>query len=1003
MAAREFWENLSKTASEALARVSVGVGKAITKVVGSRNQRVLDSLVPTVQAVNALEPEMERLALEEFPARTARLKQRVADGATLDDLLVEAFALVREAAKRTLGLRHFDVQLIGGVVLHQGKIAEMATGEGKTLVATCAASLNALAGKGVHIVTVNDYLARRDAEWMGPIYRTLGFDVGAIQSHMSNAERLREYGCAITYGTNNEFGFDYLRDNMKTRSEDQVQKHLCYAIVDEVDSILIDEARTPLIISGLPEASTRKYYVADDVARRLVPGTDFEIKEKEHQCLLSDVGIEKAQRLVGVDSFYSGPNMDWPHHFEQALRAHHLYKRDKDYVVKTGEDGAPEVVIVDEFTGRQMPGRRWSDGLHQAVEAKERIRIKEETQTLATITFQNFFRLYDKLAGMTGTAMTEAAEFAKIYNLDVVSIPTNRPCVRLDHEDVIYRTEAEKWPAIVEEIADCTLSGRPVLVGTASIAKSEVMASYLADPTKMRQVLARRAANAGSALKAFKKDLPEELRRDLDELLAKPARVEPDQARELADRIAEIDVKSDLAFWVELVARAVRAVRVIEGGLRFHVLNAKHHEKEAEIVAQAGREGAVTVSTNMAGRGTDILLGGNPEFRARQEVGRDAVPEVFAAALARYKQECAAEKERVIKAGGLHILGTERHEARRIDNQLRGRSARQGDPGSSRFYLSLEDELMRIFAGERVKWILEKVGMTEGVDIQSPMVSRSIQRAQKKVENRNFEIRKNLLEYDEVMDKQRKTIYDLRQRLLEGEDVKERVTLMTGDQVRRSMEVYLGANQKEWDLEEFTATLNRRVGSALRADDLKGIDREEVEKRVIETVTKVYEQREAEIGTDEMRRVERYLLLHVIDGKWKDHLYSMDALKSGIGLRSYAQVDPKNEYKREGLSMFESLLESIAEEVTGIIFKLRVVKEEDRPVRPEAAAPPSRPAAQHDAFSSFEAQQRGREQAMRAAGRSASGRPIRRAGSKVGRNDPCPCGSGKKYKRCCGQ
>ena len=912
-------------------KISSIFGGLLQKFFGSHNQRVLDSLIPLVEAVNAKEAEYERLSDDDFPRKTEEFKKRVADGESLDDLLPDAFAMTREVAKRTLSMRHFDVQIMGGSVLHQGKIAEMATGEGKTLVATCPVYLNALTGKGVFVVTVNDYLARRDRDWMAPVYEKLGLTVGTIQSGMNSEERQAEYGCDITYGTNNEFGFDYLRDNMKASSEQQVQKHLQFAIIDEVDSILVDEARTPLIISGMPEASTALYFKANQIARRLREGSDFEKKEKESACPLTDEGIERAQELAGVESFYSGSNMNWPHHIEQALRAHHLFKVDKDYVVAKNEDG-PEVVIVDEFTGRLMPGRRWSDGLHQAIEAKEGIHIKEESQTLATITFQNYFRLYNKIAGMTGTAVTEAAEFLKIYGLEVVTVTTNLPMIRRDNNDVIYRTLPEKNTAIIDEICRLNSFGRPVLVGTTSIESSE----HLSD------MLGRR-------------------------------------------------------------------------GVEHEVLNAKHHEREAVIVAESGAYSHVTIATNMAGRGTDIKLGEgvlNSDC-LHPETGR--VWCCVGCERTERADNCVAcfkgkERERFLKRDGemsrceddmrcgLHIIGTERHEARRIDNQLRGRSGRQGDPGSSRFFLSLDDDLMRVFAKDWVKNVLGRLGMTDGQEIESRMVTRGVENAQRKVEARNFDIRKNLLEYDEVMDKQRRTIYETRQAILEGEELKEKVLGMIDDSVQGLTNTYLGESKKEWELDEFSNRLNRLFDSTFTATQFAEKEREVVEEEVMKGVTALYEEKEELVSSEEMRRIERFLLLNVLDAKWKDHLYAMDALKAGISLRSYAQVDPKMEYKKEGFEKFRMLLDAISEDVTSFIFRLKVEREDEEKLTGRWS---SGEAVREEA-SGFASQRMGMDQAISSSGKGGPVAPIRRKAPKVGRNSPCPCGSGRKYKKCCG-
>jgi preprotein translocase subunit SecA len=864
-----------------------GLGKGLKSVFGSRNERLLEGLAERVDAVNALEPQMEALSDAELLAKTDEFKKRLADGAELESLLPEAFAAVREASKRSLGMRHFDVQIVGGIVLHQGKIAEMVTGEGKTLVSTTATYLNALGGKGVHVVTVNDYLARRDRDWMSPIFEMLGMTVGAIQSQMDNATRKLQYACDVTYGTNSEFGFDYLRDNMKAHLEDQVQRGLNFAVVDEVDSILIDEARTPLIISGPAEESTDKYYVSDKIARRLEKGSDFEVKEKEHTVVLTEEGIDKAEKLAGVDSFYTGRNMEWPHHIEQSLRAHHLYKKDVEYVVKKDEDGRDGIVIVDEFTGRLMTGRRWSDGLHQAVEAKEGLRIREENQTLATITYQNYFKLYGKLAGMTGTAMTEAAEFDRVYKLDVVAIPTNMPLRRVSENDTVYRTAREKWNAIVEEILSIHKTGRPILVGTVSIENSE----------KLSDMLRRR-------------------------------------------------------------------------GVEHEVLNAKNHEREAIIVAKAGQEGRVTVATNMAGRGTDILLGPG-----------------------------------VADRGGLHIIGTERHESRRIDNQLRGRAGRQGDPGSSRFFLSLEDGLMRIFASERVSSILKTLGIEEGQDIQSPMVNRAIERAQKKVEERNFEIRKNLLEYDEVMNEQRKIVYEKRQAILEGRNMRE----MVMEFVEAKVDEFLTPTEEGAspdaiaDLEAINLGLDRKFGFRLEPGDAQGRDRDTLRASILDRVNALYDSRETAMGGDNMRRIERFLLLNAFDSKWKDHLHAMDQLKSGVGLRAYGQIDPKLEYKKEGYEMFDQMIGAVQDEVTDFAFKIQIEppREERRVVEDVHWDFTSHV---HHAMGALDT---GTRASMDAASTpkpppNDKGAPIRNKKQEAGRNDPCPCGSGKKYKKCHG-
>jgi preprotein translocase subunit SecA len=824
------------------------IGKALQSVFGSANKRALANYHPVVKAVNARADWAKALSPEQMKARVAEWRDKVKKGeARLDDALPEMFALTREAAVRTLGLRHFDVQLIGGAVLHEGKIAEMATGEGKTLVATLPAALNAIAGESVYVVTVNDYLAKRDRDWMAPVYEYLGLTVGAIQSTMSPQERHSHYASDITYGTNNEFGFDYLRDNMKWRAEDQVQKKLSYAIVDEVDSILIDEARTPLIISGEGEGSTERYVHADRVARQLKEETHFEIKLKEHQCLLTDDGIVRAEQLVGVDSFYANPAlMEWPHLLETALRAHHVYQRDKHYVVTPkqgleGKQGDPEVIIVDEFTGRLMPGRRWSDGLHQAVEAKEGITPREETRTFATITLQNYFRMFHKLAGMTGTAMTEAAEFSRIYNLDVVSIPTNRPMVRKDYNDHIYLDENSKLDAIVAEIQREHARGRPILLGTTSIAKSEAIAT----------------------------------------------------------RLQEI-------------------------GVPHNVLNAKQHAREAEVVMQAGRRGTITVATNMAGRGTDIVLGGKAEALWRTEVQQKGWREDQAEAQARLeelRQHCAKEHDEILALGGLLVVGTERHEARRIDNQLRGRCGRQGDPGETRFFLSFDDDLMKIFARDWVKVMMEKMGLKAGEVIDSPMVTRGIARAQRKVEARNFDIRKHLIEYDEVMDKQRKFVYGARQETLEYKGLRDKSLGMFEEVFEPVLERCAGDKDELVQFEELRKWLHHRCGNALELEGIEQVEREQLFDWIMQRVEQLFERRKENYGEKEWDGIQRFLVLDTIDNKWKDHLHAMDVLRGGVGLRSYAQIDPKNEFKKEGFEKFQLLKMEIADQVSNFLFK----------------------------------------------------------------------------------
>ncbi len=884
----------------------------LTKIMGSKNDRDLNKMQPPVQRINELEPGMTGLSDLQLAGMTAGFRERLAAGETMEDLLPEAFAVVREASKRVLSMRHFDVQLIGGMVLHQGRISEMKTGEGKTLVATLPAYLNALERKGVHIVTVNDYLAGRDAEWMGKIYRFLGLTVGCIQHPLTDEERRVAYAADITYGTNNEFGFDYLRDNMKYDIRDCVQRGFNYAIVDEVDSILIDEARTPLIISGPAEESTDKYFKVDRIVPRLRRDVDYQVDEKARTVNLTEEGVEKAEKLLAVGNLFEPQNMDWVHHTYQALKAHLLFKRDVDYMVKEGE-----VVIVDEFTGRLMPGRRYSDGLHQALEAKENVKIERENQTLATITFQNYFRMYSKLAGMTGTAETEAEEFYKIYKLEVNCIPTNRTLIRTEYPDIIYRTEREKFNAAVEEIKELYENGRPVLVGTISIEKSEKLSTLL-----KRQ------------------------------------------------------------------------------GIPHVVLNAKYHAKEAEIVAQAGRKKAVTIATNMAGRGTDILLGGNPDFLALQAMReRDLDP----ATTPREEQDkirqhcldlCRKEHDEVVSLGGLHILGTERHEARRIDNQLRGRAGRQGDPGSSRFYLSLEDDLMRIFASDRISGIMQSLGMEEGVPIESRLITRQIERAQKQVEARNFEIRKHLLEYDDVMNKQREAIYAIRKDLLEGTDQREYLLELASDILMESIEKHASREKPHdsWDLDGLRISAGNQFGFDISAlgFDVKDAPYEELSEKLTATARSIYENKEKRMGLANMRLQERMIMLQVLDSQWKDHLLALDHLKEGIGLRGYGQRDPLIEYKKESFDMFEEMNARREEETIRWLFLFEPITQEE-----------------------YEARERERDEARRrkqreqnlvySAGGSGSSGPRKREVAKVGRNDPCPCGSGKKYKKCHGQ
>jgi preprotein translocase subunit SecA len=974
------------------------VDKVVAAFIGTKHERDIKKIQPLVEQINALEPEMQKLADADFPERTAALRAEVQgrlEGLERDDpqykqklqdalepALVPAFALAREAGRRTIAMRHFDVQLVGGIVLHQGKISEMKTGEGKTLVATLPAYLNALAGKGVHIVTVNDYLARRDAEWMGPIYKLLGLTVGVIVHDLDDVQRRAAYAADITYGTNNEFGFDYLRDNMKYDLKDCVQRGHQFAIVDEVDSILIDEARTPLIISGPAEESTDKYYRVDKIIPKLIKEIDYTLDEKMRTATLTEEGVSKCERLLNLGNLFDPANMDVIHHVYQALRAHTLFQRDVDYVVKDGE-----VVIVDEFTGRQMPGRRWSDGLHQAVEAKENVKIERENQTLATVTFQNYFRMYKKLSGMTGTAETEAPEFHKIYNLDVVAIPTNKPLIRLENPDVVYRTEAEKFDAAVNGIIqeDGTRvggirqyyeSGQPVLAGSISIEKSEKIA--------------------------------------------------------------------------ELLRKA---------GIPHQVLNAKQHEREAKIISQAGRKGAVTVSTNMAGRGTDILLGGNPEAMTREyalknklampyapagsvigapapapapaavaagigaagaaetpaqadasgESGNGASPngnvpmvlfqqegKIFQVPHDQWKpiydqfaEQCRAEHDEVVAMGGLHILGTERHEARRIDNQLRGRAGRQGDPGSSRFFLSLEDDLLRIFGGERVKALMYRLGMTEGVPIESRLISKRIENAQKAVEAQNFEARKHLLEYDDVMNKQRETIYSLRRSFLEGRDQKEFVLERAASIGAWLVDTHCPREQHpdQWNATQFGNEILNQFGIELKSAgiDLATLNHDQLVDTLAQKIKARYDDKEKLFGVQTLRWLERHILLDIVDGQWKDHLLTLDHLKEGIGLRGYGQKDPLVEFKKEAFNLFEEMMDRIDTEAVRFLFLMQ-------PAKPEAEA------------RQIEQRQRRQQQNLQfqaGPAQAEAPKPVR-AGAKVGRNDPCPCGSGKKYKKCHG-
>ncbi len=1009
------------------------INTLLGKVFGTKNEREVKRLQPRVTAINALEPEMQKLSDDELRAKTAEFRARIQEclsavadepygedpdrpdtplqntdrqkeveaersevlKGVLDEVLEEAFAVVREAGRRVLNMRHFDVQLIGGMVLHEGKIAEMKTGEGKTLVATLPVYLNALSERGVHVVTVNDYLAKRDSEWMGKLYSFLGLTVGVIVHDLDDDQRRAAYAADVTYGTNNEFGFDYLRDNMKFDLHDCVQRVHNFAIVDEVDSILIDEARTPLIISGASEESTDKYYKVNRIIPKLEKGEeidtqpgepkimtgDYVVDEKHRNVTVSDDGWVKVEKLLGIGNIADPENWALKHHVETAVKAHALYRKDVEYVVKDGE-----VLIVDEFTGRLMPGRRWSDGLHQAIEAKENVKIERENQTLATITFQNYFRMYKKLAGMTGTAETEAAEFDKIYRLEVIVIPTNRTLLRKENPDIVYRTEKEKYFAAAEEIQRLHDSGQPVLVGTTSIEKSE----------------------------------------RLSDLLNKK-------------------------------------------GLKQHVvLNAKFHEREAEIVAQAGRKGAVTIATNMAGRGTDILLGGNPEFMAKQECVKKGIAQPIRATqgkieaevddpnrtvwyyagneyavptdqwteiFTRYKADTDQEHREVIEAGGLHIFGTERHEARRIDNQLRGRAGRQGDPGSSRFYLSLEDDLMRIFAKEWVSNLLQRLGMEEGVPIESRMITRRIEAAQKAVEGQNFEARKHLLEYDDVMNKQREAVYGLRRRLLEGLDqkdliIEDYVSGILGDLLERHCPPK--EHVDNWDLKALKDAVYAHFGVDIYKEGIKPehMNRQELGDAIFDKLKERYDAKEKLIGADAMRHHERMIMLSVIDGQWKDHLLSMDHLKEGINLRGYGQHDPLVEYKRESYDMFEEMMQRFQEETARYLYLMQIM-ERPRDAGVSAGAAPETPSGEgveagvpsvitggrggngrppRQIATSVdeieEAFQRRKKKELEQARMAGAGdmqvQQVVRSGAKVGRNDPCPCGSGKKYKKCCG-
>ncbi|MFL9610802.1 preprotein translocase subunit SecA [Methylobacillus sp. Pita2] len=899
------------------------------KIFGSRNERLVKQYAQNVKAINALEPSMQALTDEQLKAKTEEFKQRYQQGESLEKLLPEAFAVVREGGRRVLNMRHFDVQLIGGMVLNAGKIAEMRTGEGKTLVATLPAYLNALTGKGVHVVTVNDYLARRDAEWMSRLYNFLGLSVGINLSQMPHDEKQKAYAADITYGTNNEFGFDYLRDNMVFTAEERVQRSLNYALVDEVDSILIDEARTPLIISGQADDSVDLYLQMNSIAAKLVRQEkedgegDFWVDEKSHQVLLSEQGHEHAEALLAEagllaegSSLYDAANISLVHHMYAALRAQSLYHRDQHYVVRDGE-----IVIVDEFTGRMMAGRRWSDGLHQAVEAKEGVTIQKENQTLASITFQNYFRMYGKLSGMTGTADTEAYEFNQIYGLETVVIPTHRPLQRKDHMDKVYRTAKEKYQAVIDDIKECQKRGQPVLVGTTSIENSELISRVLS-----------------------------------------------------------------------------------EAKLEHQVLNAKQHEREAHIIAQAGRAGMITIATNMAGRGTDIVLGGNPEDEiAAVEADESLSESDKAAQIAKIKADWQVKHDAVLAAGGLHIIGTERHESRRVDNQLRGRAGRQGDPGSSRFYLSLEDQLLRIFASDRVAAIMERLKMPEGEAIEHPWVTRAIENAQRKVEGRNFDIRKQLLEYDDVSNDQRKVIYQQRNELLEAADVGETIAAMRVDVIHDLIATYIPPEslEEQWDIPGLEKALQADLGLDIplqkMLEENPNLHEETLREHIVETANAAYQAKEDQASASVLRQFERAVMLQSLDNHWREHLAALDHLRQGIHLRSYAQKNPKQEYKREAFALFSSLLDTVKREVTQVTMLVKVQSEADV----EAVEKPAE-------LENVQYQHADYDEALGNADESdeAGGQPVttfERVGVKVGRNDPCPCGSGKKYKQCHGK
>lgn len=910
------------------------------KIFGDLNEKEVKKLGKIADQIEALDDQMQKLSDEELQAKTPEFKERLKNGETLDDILPEAFAVCREGASRSLGMKHFRVQLIGGIVLHQGRIAEMKTGEGKTLVATLAVYLNALEGKGVHVVTVNDYLAKRDAEWMGKLYSFLGLTVGCVVHGITNEERKAAYNADITYGTNNEFGFDYLRDNMVIYQEELMQRELNYAIIDEVDSILIDEARTPLIISGRGSKSTELYKIADRFVTTLTKDTDFTVEEKDQQVSLTDEGVAKAEAFFKVDNYGDPENMEINHHVQQALKARNLMERDVDYIVKDGE-----IVIVDEFTGRLMFGRRYSNGLHQAIEAKERVKVRSESKTLATITLQNYFRMYQKLAGMTGTAKTEEDEFRDIYNMDVVVVPTNLPIIREDLQDAVYSTEKGKYKSIVDKVIAAHETGQPVLVGTVSIEKSEIIAN------------------------ALKK----------------------------------------------------------RGIKKFNVLNAKHHEQEAEIIAEAGRLGTITIATNMAGRGTDIILGGNPEFEARKEMkklGYDAETIAFATGFVqtedpellkareefnrlheKYKEERKEEQEKVRELGGLCIIGTERHESRRIDNQLRGRSGRQGDPGRTQFCISLEDELMRLFGGEKMQSVVKRLGVEEDEPIEAKMITRSIEGAQKKVEGRNFSIRKYVLQYDNVMNKQREIIYGERKKVLFGEDLRDDIVSMTHELIDEIVEPITVASRfsEEWDFDALNEGL-KKLSPNFRPleyseEERNGLGAESLKQDIYDLFEKLYQEKEEEIGVDKMREIERMILIRVVDNKWMDHIDAMDQLRNGIGLRALGQQDPAAAYAQEGFDMFELMVQSIKEDTVKFCYSVTVQTRTER--RDVIGTGKERKDEFVDEGPIVEEGEFPEEGEIPE--REVKQQPYRREHPKIGRNDPCPCGSGKKYKNCCGR